>query len=142
MLPGLSSPWPAVGMCDDLAPHELARKNLIAGLAWAMTMTNLKQPAVLEGFLEKHGHGFADSEAYVNGVMSSIIMRKDTTPDEPSIEALIAHEPGGDAKARELWDRVMKQPLTKAVKEYHPVLATKHRLGEIFRFQPLADLVG
>jgi hypothetical protein len=142
MLPGLSSPWPAVAMCDDLAPHDLARKNLVAGLAWAMTMTNLRQPAVLEGFLEKHGYGFGDSEPFINGVMSSIIMRKDTTPDELSIDALLTHEPGGDAKARELWEKVMKQPLNRAVKEIHPVLAKKHRLGEIFRFQPLAEMAG
>jgi hypothetical protein len=141
MLPGLSSPWPAVAMCDELAPHDLARKNLTSGLAWAMTMTNLRQPQVLAFFLEKHG-GFADAEPFVNGIMSSIIMRKDTTPDEENIGALLAYTPEGGDGARELWDRVLKQPLQKALDEYHPALVKRQRLGEIFRFHPPAELAG
>ena len=52
MIPGLSSPWPAVAMCDRFATHDVARDNMRSGLAWAMTMVNLRQPNVLEGFLQ------------------------------------------------------------------------------------------
>jgi hypothetical protein len=141
MVPGLDSAWPAVGMVERLAPHDLARDNMVAGVAWGMNMVNLKQPVVLEGFLKKHGNGFGDTDAFVNGLMSSIMMRKDTTPDEPLIAALVAYEPAsGDPRLEGLWDRVVKQPLTKALNEIYPAVKAKGRLGEIFRFQSLTEL--
>ena len=140
MLPGLTSPWPAVAQCDDVAPHDLARKNLVAGLAWALTMTNLRQPAVLEAFLQRHG-GFADSEPFMNGVAAAVIVRKDTTPEEEGLTTLLAYRPGEASSVRDLWDRVVRWPATRAVDEYHPALVARQRLGEAFRFQPLADLI-
>jgi hypothetical protein len=143
MIPGLSSPWPAVSMCERLAPHALAHDNLVAGVAWAMTMVNLRQPSVLEGFLQKHGVGFGDSDAFINGVMSSMMMRKDTTPDEEQIAALLAYEPASsDARLEALWDRVVRKSVSKALGEHYPAIKQKGRLGEIFRFQSLAELAG
>jgi hypothetical protein len=140
MLPGLSSPWPAVDMCDRLAPHDLARENMVAGVAWGMTMVNLKQPVVLEALLHKHG-GFADGSAFSNGVASSIIMRKDTTPDEEHIAAFVKYEPAtSDASLEALWDRVVRQPVRKALDEHYPAIKKQQRLGEIFRFQSLSEL--
>lgn len=141
MVPNLSSPWPAVAMCARLAPHDLARENMIAGVAWGITMVNLKQPVVLEGLLSKHGNGFGDTDAFANGVMSALIMRKDTTPDEPHIAALLAYEPAkGDARLEALWNRIFKLSATKALDEYYPAIKQKGRMGEIFRFQSLAEL--
>jgi len=141
MMPNLSSPWPAVAMCGRLAPHDLARENMIAGVAWAMTMVNLKQPVVLEGLLRKHGAGFGDTDAFANGVMSALIMRKDTTPDEEHIASLLAYEPApGDSRLEALWNRIFKQSAVKALDEYYPAIKQKGRLGEIFRFQSLAEL--
>jgi hypothetical protein len=141
MIPGMSSPWPAVSMCERLAPHDLARDNMMAGVAWGMTMVNLKQPVVLEGFLQKHGLGFGDSDAFINGVTSSLIMRKDTTPDEEHIAALLRYEPASsDSRLETLWNRIFKQAAPKALDEYYPAIKQKGRLGEIFRFQSLAEL--
>jgi hypothetical protein len=141
MVPGMSSPWPAVSMCERLAPHDLARDNMMAGVAWGMTMVNLKQPVVLEGFLQKHGLGFGDSDAFINGVTSSLIMRKDTTPDEEHITALLRYESASsDSRLETLWNRIFKQAAPKALDEHYPAIKQKGRLGEIFRFQSLAEL--
>jgi hypothetical protein len=141
LVPSFSSPWPAVAMCERLSPHDLARDNMVAGVAWGMTMVNLKQPAVLEGFLKKHGQGFGDTDAFIDGVMSATIVRKHTTPDDPHIAALLAHEPAtSDTRLQELWKRVVKHPVSKALNEYYPVLTRKKLLGEAFRFQSLGEL--
>jgi hypothetical protein len=141
LVPSLGSPWPAVAMCERLAPHDVAKDNMVAGVAWGMTMVNLKQPVVLEGFLKKHGQGFGDSDAFINGVMSSMIMRKNTTPDEPHIAALLAYEPAtSDARLQSLWDRVVRQSVSKALNEYYPTIVAKKQLGEVFRFQSLGEL--
>lgn len=142
MLPGLSSPWPAVSMCDKQAPHDLARHNMVAGLAWAMSLVNLRRPQVLEGFLGRHGFGFADTDPFVNGLTSAMMMRNDTTPDEPHLLAFVAYEPDPtDARRAELWNRVVKEPVTRALEETYPALRKKGRLGEIFRFRSQAELV-
>ena len=141
MVPNLSSPWPAVAMCARLAPHDLARENMIAGVAWGITMVNLKQPVVLEGLLKKHGAGFGDTDAFANGVISALIMRKDTTPNEEHIASLLAYEPApGDSRLEGLWNSIFKQGAVKALSEYYPAIKQKGRLGEIFRFQSLAEL--
>ncbi len=141
MVPSLSSPWPVVAMCGRLAPHDLARENMIAGVAWGLTMVNLKQPVVLAGFLKKHGTGFGDTDAFANGVASALIMRKDTTPDEAHIASLVAYEPPKeDARLEALWNRIFKLSAAKALDEYYPAIKQKGRLGEIFRFQSLAEL--
>ncbi len=141
MVPSLSSPWPAVAMCDRLSPHELARENMIAGVAWGITMVNLKQPVVLEGLLRKHGAGFGDTDAFTNGVVSALMMRKDTTPDEAHIASLLAYEPPqGDSRLEALWNRIFKQSAVKALGEHYPAVKKNGRLGEIFRFQSLGDL--
>ncbi len=141
MVPNLTSAWPVVAMCGRLAPHDLARENMIAGVAWAMTMVNLKQPVVLEGFLKKHGVGFGDTDAFANGVMSALIMRKDTTPDEEHIASMLAYQPApGDSRLEALWNRLFKQSAVRALDEYYPAIKQKGRLGEIFRFQALAEL--
>jgi len=143
MVPGLSSPWPAVAMCKRFAPHDLAYDNLVAGVAWGMTMVNLRHPVVLEAFVKKHGQGFADSDAFANGVMAALIMRKDTTPDEEHITALLEYEPaGGDQRHEALWNRIFRESATKALDKHYPAIKKKARLGEIFRFQSLAELAG
>ena len=99
--------------------------------------------AVLEAFVKRHGQGFADSDAFANGVMASPIMRKDTTPDEEHITALLEYEPaGGDQRHEALWNRIFRESATKALDKHYPAIKKKARLGEIFRFQSLAELAG
>ena len=142
MVPRPDSPWPAVAIVDRDAPHDLARDNMVAGVAWALLAVNLRQPAVLEGFLRKHGPGFGGTDAFVNGLAASAIVRKDTTPDEPSLEALLAHEAGaGDSRLGSTWDAVVRGPIAQALDEAHPVLAQRRLMGELFRFRPLAEIV-
>lgn len=141
MVPRPDSPWPAVAIVDRDAPHDLARDNMVAGVAWALLSVNLRQPAVLEGFLRTHGPGFGCTDAFVNGLAASAIVRRDTTPDEPSLAALLAHEPGAsDSRLGSTWDAVVRGPIAKALGEAHPELARRRLLGELFRFQPLAEI--
>ena len=81
------------------------------------------------------------SHAFINGVQSSMIMRKNTTPDEPHIAAMLAYEPAtSDARLQSLWDRVVRQSVSKALNEYYPAIVAKKQLGEVFRFQSLGEL--
>jgi hypothetical protein len=138
-VPGLLSPWAAV---ERDAPHELARLNMTAGLAWAMTIVNVRQPKIMENFLKYEGEQVARTPAFSDGVMSALIMGMDITPGDVYIAGFLQYPPDSrDQKTAELWNRLVGHPGSLAVNHYHPALKKHRRLGEVFRYQDLAELV-
>jgi hypothetical protein len=137
-LPSCSSSWRAIEECRE-APHELGRLNALAGLTWGMTLVNLRRPEIMETLLKRHGDRLSESGAFCNGVISSIIMRYDTTPEDPEIAAFCQYQP--DPRLVELWNSQVKNPCQHALQEYYPVLKEHNRLEEVFRYQSLTELV-
>jgi len=141
-VPGYGSIMNAIRMSRRDSPHELARRNTLAGIAWASTVVNMQQPSIMEAFLSQHGEELLGQDAFGNGVASSIIMRQDTTPGEPFIKQFIEHQPSGtDKRMEEAWEVHVRTPGRKALDEFYPVLCDKERLGEVFRYQSLSELV-
>src|ERR1019366_8388407 len=113
--------YPVEG-CEGLPapPHDLGRRNMVAGFAWAATVVNMRHPIVMETILKYQGEAFADNGAFSNGVTSSMIMRYDTSPDDPNIDRFINYRPrSSDAKLLRLWDRLVKEPCERAVQEVY-----------------------
>jgi hypothetical protein len=50
-VPGYGSIWHAVGMIRQAVPNRLAWLNAIAGLAWGVTMVNIRQPQIVANLL-------------------------------------------------------------------------------------------
>jgi hypothetical protein len=131
-VPGLLSPWLAV---EREAPDELASHNMTAGLAWATTIVNVRQPEIMENFLRTEG--VARTHAFTNGLMSSLIMGIDITPGDPYIRDFLAYRlEAGDLRRAELWERLVAGPGREAVCRIHPVLQQHERLGEVFHYHP------
>ncbi len=133
----------AVEMGREEAPHDIARQNVMAGTAWALTLVNMRHPEVMAGFLEEHGDDLWEARAaFQNGVQSSMIMRFDTSEDDPNIETFRNFEPS-ESKGRlpEQWTRLIRTPIDDGLDRFYPVLKEKQRLEEVFRFQPLDALV-
>ena len=71
-----------------------------------------------------------------------MIMRYDTSPDDPNIEAFCNYRPlSGDARLNDLWATLVRVPCQRAVHEFYPVLREHQRLGEVFHYQDLGALV-
>ena len=138
MLPSVNAPWRAIRRLEQEAPHDLARRNVLSGLAWALTVVNMRQPMVMEAFLRHHGDLAASHDAFTNGVTSSVLMRYDTTRDDPWITPFIAHEPPpADGGVGELWRRLITRPCERALHEQYPVLLAGHALEELFHYRPV-----
>lgn len=105
-VPGLRSPWVA-------AAHEArgaeSALNLRAGLAWATVLVNVPRPAVLESVIRAHGDEFEADGAFAAGVRTAIAMAAETSPDDGSLEAFVAHAPG-DGSLAAAWDVLVRQP--------------------------------
>jgi hypothetical protein len=141
-IPGFRTPFRAVDMCREEPPHDLGRRNMLAGFAWAVTVVNMRHPVVMETLLKYHGKEFAQGDAFSNGVMCSMIMRYDTTPDDPYIDRFCKYRPASpDPQLIQRWDSLVKAPCERALQNYYPVLKNRRRLQEIFHYQDLAALV-
>jgi hypothetical protein len=141
-VPGYGSIWHAVRMLRQAVPNECAWLNAIAGLAWAITMVNIRHPQIVANLLRCHGVQLAADDGFVNGGASSMMMRYDTTPDAPFITPYYLYRPEPtEPQLVQLWQSQVQQPCAVALQEYYPVLKQKHRLGLIFRYQFLRTLI-
>ena len=126
----------------DVYPDNDARMNMRAGMAWALTLVNMRHPEIVEAVLrDQMAATGEDRDAFVNGIMSAVVMRCDTSPDDPPLEAFIRHRPIGDAALAARWDSDVRIPCEQARDEIHPVLRDAGAIEEVFRYQSLTGLV-
>jgi len=135
-LPVLSTVWRGPANEVRALPDQ---QSVMAGLAWAAALVNMRQPRIMEGALHSHIRNSTLQDGFSNGVASSIIMRQDTTPDEAFVSAFYQHRPA-DPGLLPSWDRLIAQPAGTALKDYYPVLKQHGALDQIFRYQNLAAL--
>ena len=136
IVPGILSAWRAI---DREPPDEIARLNMKAGLAWATTLVNIRQPQILEQLLRDRGTQLAFDDAFADGVASAIVMAQDITRDDEYIASLCAHIPAApvdDGYGGDLWDRLVAGPCRDASERIQPALAELDSLGEVFRHHP------
>ncbi len=141
-VPSWNCPWPGIQMSRQVAPHETARKNLRAGVAWPTTIVNMRHPEIMEGVLLYQGEEFPDKDLFINGMVSSMVMRYDTSPDDPYIKKFIEHQPDPSNQLLcRLWKDQIKAPAEMAINVIHPVLKANNAIEEVFHYQSLPDLV-
>lgn len=137
-VPGLLSPWLAI---EREAPHELARLNMIAGLAWATTIVNVRQPQIMENFLKYQGDQVSKTPAFSDGVISSLIMGMDITPNDVYIKQFSQYQPNqSDQRVVKLWNDLVGRPANDALQHIYPALREHELLGEVFHYQNLSAL--
>jgi hypothetical protein len=141
-LPDNNSMRRALTMTQQEPPHEMGRRNALAGLCWALTLVNIRQPEILELFLKQHGDHLSDSHAFINGVSSSVMIWRDSARGDTYLDALCQHEPdSSDATLAERWEQMVRRPCLEALQRVYPVLKKQRRLGEVFHYLDLCALV-
>jgi len=138
-LPALRSVWSGV---DEEAHNAADRLSAMAGLSWAVTMVNLRQPAIMANVVRSHIEDGPLADGFTNGVVSSLIMRTDTTPGETFITAFYQAQPDlRDQATATAWEKRITQPSRMGLETYYPALRRDHALDQVFRYQDLASLV-
>ena len=138
MLPGLSA-WDAA---DQEPPDEVARLNARAGVAWAFTIVNIRQPAIAANFLRYKSSRISDNDAYTNGLTSTLIMAGDMVPGHVYVSEFCQFQPDADEPAQvEGWAKHIGDDMHDKVEQYRDALKTHHALGEVFRFHALPQFV-
>jgi hypothetical protein len=124
------------------APHEVALLNAMAGSTWAFSLVNIKQPEVVVHAIKTQAQLLSANGGFTNGVISTMLMADDMIPGDPYTAALCAYKPQcGCPEVIEAWNRLIGIPCQTATQKYFPVLQKHRRLGEVFRYQDLGNLV-
>jgi hypothetical protein len=140
-VPGFARPCRAIDLCKSESPNPQLAEALLSGIAWPLTIVNMSNPEVMEWVLAHDADYLNGSPAFINGMMSSVIVRYDTTPDDPLISRFMNHQPDPRNGALVgLWQARIRQPMETAIRSIHPVLKKHNRLDEIFQYQSLTDL--
>jgi hypothetical protein len=141
-LPCSSSTLRAIEMAQGEAPHTIGRLNALGGLAWAMTLVNIRHPAILETFLQQYGDVLSTHEAFSTGVSAALMIWHDITSDDPYLRAFLQHQPDpSNPRLVQLWNNQVREPFLDVLQRYYMVLQARHGLGEAFQHQPFSALV-
>ncbi len=114
--------------------HELGQRNALSGLAWALTLVNLRHPRVLELFLRAGAPWQAEEElAAADGVVSAAVLWRDAGGDGRVVDRLCEHRPEA-AEAAAHWRRLVQSPVTEAA-GVEDALRAGPGLGAMFRYR-------
>ena len=137
-LPVLTTVWKGI---DEEARACPDRESAMAGLAWALTVVNMRQPEIIHSALPSYTQDASLGRGFANGVTSTVIMRQDTTPNEAFISAFYQYRPDSDnQQSGEMWVRFAARPAQLGLEKYYPVLKQNNALDQVFRYQDLAML--
>jgi hypothetical protein len=138
-LPSSNASWRALKMCEEEAPHAIGRMNCRAGLAWAVTLVNFRQPEILESLLQVHSQTLAEDESFAYGIGGALILRYDTTPEDPSLSSFCGHRVNTQPALTERWRKQVSWSCETALHRIYPRLKARHEMQEIFRYKPVSD---
>lgn len=138
MLPGFS-PWNAAIVEP---PDEPARRNARAGVAWAWTVVNVRQPEITANFLAHRADEIDGNDAFTDGVYSTLIMAGEMVPGHRFVTGYVRYKP--DSKNPDMvtaWNRWVGNDAESRVNFYRQTLKAHGKLGEVFRYHNLNDYV-
>lgn len=129
-------PWSgAIGRAFEKAwrepPHEPGRLNATAGLAWALTLVNLRHPEVLADVLERWGAEIGSTEAFANGVAAAVLIWGGAAGRDRHLDAFLDYRPEGFRGQALRWHEMVLAPCETALRQGGDLKA----LAGLFRFQ-------
>ena len=137
-VPGGPSPWQAA---ERETPDEFAYWNAAAGLAWAFMLVNIRQPELLANLLASPDWVLPPPQPMFDGMISTLIMARNVTPDEQFIDDILRYRPDNLSRdTRKNWLRLV-QPVRAKLDHFSQTLREHQRLGDVFRYQDLQKLV-
>lgn len=128
------APGKGFDMCMTEPTNDLARRNAVAGFAWALTLVNIRQPKIIAEFLRRHGSTMVEQEAFVNGVRSALIIWTKSSSNAHDLNRLKNYQ--GDKTTPDL-SHVWNSYIGEACRDaslYCGSDENKH-LGKLFRYQ-------
>ena len=133
--PARSAPWKGFAMSDKEPADGRGRRNATAGFAWAVTLVNLRRPAVVESFLAHHAEPRELRDPAASGVLSALLFWHATTGGSKEMRRFLGHVAAPER--RELWRQAVSAPVEAAIAGWTDAAGAGEgrRLGELFRYR-------
>ena len=134
LLPCTSAAWPSLDRALQDPPHEVGRRNALAGLAWALALVNVRNPEVWALFLKRYANRLPTPNTFANGVASAAAVWHAWAPKSDCLQRICSHRPrDGKDEMMPHWERHAQtqcQPeFLRAVEQ----LLRQNRVDELFR---------
>jgi hypothetical protein len=140
-LPYWSAPWQGYEMCMQEPPHEIGRRNAVAGFAWAMTLVNLRQPEIVAAFLDQYGSSVATHDAFTNGVFSALVIWLNCAPHDTLVRCFLDYQSGPSGSwSGNLWETQVRRPGREALHFFST--QSNVIVGELFQYHPFPHFSG
>ncbi len=117
------------------APGMEERRNAVAGLVWAVTLVNLRNPGVLRNLI-RECERIHMPEAVMNGITSALMIWKFMVPGDSSLLSFYSRPAGGNASDAVRWNRFVMRAASKAFAEDFPPLLESGSVSKLFAFGP------
>jgi hypothetical protein len=135
-MPASCAPWIAVNAAEREAPHELARRNMLAGVVWAITLVNLRHPEILALFVKYHRDVICQDDVFRNGLTSAILIWLACSPEDPSLRAFLRYRSDPEDRAfGRLWNEQVTQPCRDMLREGGLRPDEQQRVPAAFRYR-------
>ncbi len=139
MLQPLFDPWIAA---EQEAPNDRVHKILKAGISWPTNIVNMQEPEIFEDLIRRRGEDEENEGTILHGVAASTTMALDIVPNHPVVKKYLDYVPESkDSKVKDLWTKLVHDPVWKAIHRYHPILKAHGMMDQVFRLQDLDALV-
>lgn len=126
--------WDSFLQCEQECVDALSREELFAGQAWAFSMVNLREPAVLlQLFVTPHANDHPLPGAFRRGIASAIVMREETTPGTSMITKLLEFDAISE-KSRDAWHSFVLDPARDALAKLADTTSAAAWMNETFQF--------
>jgi len=120
----------------DEAPTIEDRRNAVAGLVWAVTLVNVRHPAVLKNLLAA-AEGIRMRDAVTNGIVSALMLWKQMVPEDAQfLPAYSRLAPGSGREAR-LWNEQVVAASSNAFARIFPALIEQGRIASVFQYREM-----
>jgi hypothetical protein len=116
------------------APTLEDRNNAVAGLVWAVTLVNIRHPAVLKNLL-RMGAAIKMPGAVKNGIVSALMIWKYMVPEDKEFLPPYSRLAAGKAQDAQLWNDFVVAASTHAFAGVFPALAEQRRIANVFQYQ-------
>jgi hypothetical protein len=115
----------------DEAPTLENRRNAVAGLVWAVTLVNIRHPAVLKNLL-RAAAPVAMRDAVINGITSALLVWRHMVPEDREFGAAYTRRLPVGARGADDWNNLVVIPAARA-------LATEdQRIAALFQYRARA----
>jgi hypothetical protein len=125
------------GLCQCWPVSDTGTANALAGLAWAMTLVNLRDPEVVQRGLAEQPGEVRSHDTFLNGMTSALIVWLSANPEDPFVDALGCFQPADDDPASvELWDGIVRRACRDA-RQFQGTQIQADLATKVFRLRPL-----